>query len=310
MSNRILKVLPYILLLIISILSIFLSYYFQDLLIKSFFINLASSAIFVLIAYFTYEKIKSFIQQQEIKYIDSYIKRQVSSDVFVVLYTLKKYIHGYNLDSNTIQNIFEINNYDKKLIYSSIIHQKYLGFQIFKEMEDVKDLFNSVLDNNFIIKYSPKEYVINFLKIIDKLISIEHIFRNEENYIKNAEKAIDFKYIDGKSLNPNNEESRFILLKKTQIEDRFVVYDSGKFDQSKEDKLLNFYSMKKEMVKQLSDKLYDLNKLMQFWLPEKYYLSKYQKSYRIIQDFFSQFTKTLTQKRRIFVGDIVETKNK
>jgi len=221
---------------------------------------------------------------------------------------LKKYIHGYNLESNTLQNILAINNYSKEQIKTSITHQSYLGFQLFKEMEDIKDLFRDALDNNFVIRYSPREYVLNLLRIIDILINIEHIFRNDNNYSKSSEKAIEFLCINAKEMNQNNEESRFLLLKKTQIENRGVVYDSGRFDQSKEDKLLNRYVFNSESAEILSDQIFELNIYLRFWLPEEFYISRYGKLYRIIKDYFSPYTKSSTRTKRIYVADIVEMK--
>jgi len=308
MFYKIVRLLPYIILILLSLIFAVSSVYVSNGLWKIIFINLASSSIFVVVAYFFYDSIKSYIEKHESKYIDSYIRSQISHDVFVVLYMLKKYIHGYNLDTNTLQNILEINSYSKKQIETSIANQSYLGFQIFKEMEDIKDLFRDAINNNFIIRYSPREYVINLLKIVDQIIKIEHTFRNENNYSKCPEKAIEFFCVNAKELNPDNEESRFLLLKKTQIENRAVVYDSGRFDQSKEGKLLNRYTINAESANKLANQVYELNQYLRYWLPEEFYISRYSKLYRIIKDYFSQFTKVSTKTQRIYVADIIEAR--
>lgn len=310
MIYKIVRILPYIILLLLALIFTASYMYVSNELWKIIFINLASSSIFVVIAYFFYDSIKSYIDRRESKHIDSYIRNQISHDVFVVLYMLKKYIHGYNLESNTLQNIFAINEYSKEQIKTSIANQSYLGFQIFKEMEDIKDLFRDALDNNFVIRYSPREYVINLLKIVDIIIGIEHIFRKENNYSKSPEKAIEFFCVNAKEINPNNEESRFLLLKKTPIENRAIVYDSGRFDQSKEDKLLNRYTINNESAEMLADQIYELNRYLRFWLPEKFYISRYGRFYRIIEDYFSPFTKSSTKTKRIYVADIIDMKKK
>jgi len=310
MTYKILRLSPYIILLVLALIFMVSSVYVSSELWKIIFINLTSSSIFVVVAYFFYDSIRSYIDKRESKYIDSYIRNQISHDVFVVLYMLKKYIHGYNLESNTLQNILAINNYSREQIKSSIANQSYLGFQIFKEMEDIKELFRDALDNNFVIRYSPREYVINLLKIVDLIISIEHIFRNETSYSKSPEKAIEFFCVNGKEINPNNEESRFLLLKKTPIENRAVVYDSGRFDQSKEGKLLDRYTINAESAEMLADRIHELNTYLRFWLPEEFYISRYGKLYRIVKDYFSPFTKSSTKTKRIYVADIVEMKKK
>lgn len=310
MIYKIVRFIPYIILLLLALIFTVSYTVVSNELWKIIFINLASNSIFVVIVYFFYDSVKSYIDRQESKYIDSYIRNQISHDVFVVLYILKKYIHGYNLESNTLQNIFAINEYSKEQIKTSIANHSYLGFQIFKEMEDIKDLFRDALDNNFVIRYSPREYVINLLKIVDIIIGIEHIFRKENNYSKSPEKAIEYFCVNANEINPKNEESRFLLLKKTPIEDRAIVYDSGRFDQSKEDKLLNRYTINNESTEKLADQIYELNRYLQFWLPRKFYISRYGKFYRIIKDYFSPFTKSSTKTKRIYVADIIDMKKK
>jgi len=95
-------------------------------------------------------------------------------------------------------------------------------------------------------------------------------------------------------------------LKITQIKNRAVVYDSGKFDQSAEAKLLNKYTLKPGLAKVLSNQIYELNKFLRFWLPEEFQIRRYDKSYRIIKDYFSPFTKAITKTKRIYVADIVD----
>ena len=310
MIYKIVRFLPYAILLLLAGIFTAFSVYVSSELWRAIFINLASSSIFIVVAYFFYDSVKVYMNKRESKYIDSYIRNQISHDVFVVLYMLKKYIHGYNLETNTLQHILAINSYSKEQIRTSIANQSYLGFQIFKEMEDIKDLFRDALDNNFVIQYSPREYVIKLLKIIDLIISIEHIFRKESNYSKSPERAIEFFCVNAKEMNPDNEESRFLLLKKTPVEDRAVVYDSGRFDQSKENKLLDRYIINAESAELLAGQIYELNKYLRFWLPKEFHISRYDKLYRIIKDYFSPFAKSSTKTKRIFVADIVETKRK
>ena len=205
-----------------------------------------------------------------------------------------------------MKNILAINNYSKDQIESLLINESYIGFQIFKEMEDIREFFHGALENNLFIRYSPREYVMNLLKVISLMVSIEHIFRNEDNYLKSPEKAIEFICVNGKEINPENEDSRFLLLRRTQVENRAVVYDSGRFDQSEEGKLLNKYTLKPHVTKILANQIHELNRLLNFWLPEEFDIRKYDKSYRIIKGYFSLFTKAITRTNRIYVADIID----
>jgi len=84
------------------------------------------------------------------------------------------------------------------------------------------------------------------------------------------------------------------------------VYDSGRFEQSKEDKLLSRYIINDESAEMLADKSYELNGYLRFWLPEEFQISRYGKLYKIIKDYFSPFTKLSTRTKRIYVADIVD----
>ena len=109
---------PYFILTVLGIVFLVLYNASSSEQIKIVFINLASSSFFVVVAYLFYDLIKSYIEKRDSRYIDSYIRSQISHDVFIVLYALKKYLHGYNLETNTVKNIFAINSYRKDHIES------------------------------------------------------------------------------------------------------------------------------------------------------------------------------------------------
>lgn len=184
-----------------------------------------------------------------------------------------------------------------------------MGFLIFKNFES-KNLFKGALENDLIIKYCPREKVILLLKIIDKIMTIEHLFKNEDSYKKNIQKNNDFIVQHGKNLNSINPESSFILLKKQKHKNKFVVYDSGEIEQRDEAKMLNVYTLTSKAANIISEEIYALVKIMNKWLPKKMFLPKYSKGYRIIRKFYNPFTKIFTYKRKIYIGNIVENKIK
>lgn len=278
--------------------------------VKNLFVNLASSSLFVVVAYLFYDLIKLFIERRESTYIDDYIKNLISNDVFAVFYSLKKYLHGYNLDTNTLSNILSISDYKEDKINTLLANQTYLGFQIFKDIEDLKHLFSSAIQNNLITKYSPRHYIINLLKISSMLNSVEYFFRNEKNFIKSAENAIDYTFVKGKDLNPENEQNRYLLLRKTQHPSRAVVYDSGCFEEKTDELLLKKYTIRPDMINEVSAKIYHLVKLLSFWIPNRYQLTKFSSIHRIIKDYYSQYLNAKTIKTKIYDADIVEIKKK
>jgi len=257
------------------------------------------------LAYLFYDLIRQIILNKEKKYLVEYIKNKISNDIFVALYFLKKIIHGYNLDSNTLQNIFNIVNYSKTEILNSVRNQSYIGFQIFKNTDEVRTLFGEAVNDNLILKYSSHVDSINIIRIANNLARLESILKNENNFDNCAESGIEFTVVNGKDINPNNDE-KHLLLKRTAHSDRFVVYDSGFFEKEKIEKLLNRYVLKGKSAKEVSDLLFETFTLMKYWLPDAIRLSKSEKRFRIIKDFFSPNTNSKTKKSKIYVADIVQ----
>ena len=268
-------------------------------------IGVFSSSIFFFLAYLFYDLIRQLVLNREKKYLIDYIKNKISNDIFVALYFLKKIIHGYNLDSNTLENIFNIVNYSKSEILNSVRNQNYLGFQIFKNTDEVRTLFGEAVNDNLILKYSSHVDCISILGIANNLAGLESILKNESNFDACAESGIEFAVVNGKDINPENDE-KHLLLKRTLHADRFVVYDSGFFEKEKMEKLLRKYVLKDDAAEAVSDSLFETFALMKRWLPDAIRLSRNEARFRIIKGFLSPNTNSRTKKSKIYVADIVE----
>lgn len=273
--------------------------------VKDILINIFSNTIFFFIAFLFYDIVKQIIINKEKEYLTDYIKSKMANDIFVSLYFMKKIIHGYNLETNTLENIFSVVDYSRNEVNNCVKHQNYLGFQIFKNIDEVHSLFNNAANDNFILKYSSHIDTISIIRIANNLARLASFLKNENNFDKCAESAIEYSAINGKLINQDNDE-KYLLLKKTKHKDRFVVYDSGYFDKQNIDKLLNRYVLKEGAVKKLTPLLLETFSLMKYWLPEVVQLSKNEGRFRIVKEFFSQNTKTKTRNAGIYVADIVE----
>ncbi len=299
------RIIPYISLGLASIIVLGTSQLISNEKLRNILISVFSSSVFFFLVYLFYDLIRQIILNKEKKYLVDYIKNKISNDIFVALYFLKKIVHGYNLDSNTLENIFNTVTYSKNEILNSVKNQNYLGFQIFKNMDEVRTLFGEVVNDNLILKYSSHVDSISILRIANNLARLESILKNENSFDNCAESGIEFTVVNGKDINPDNDE-RHLLLKKTAHSDKFVVYDSGFFEKEKTDKLLSRYVLKGDSAKEVSDLLFETFTLMQHWLPDTIRLSKNETRFRIIKDFFCPNTNSKTKKTKIYVADIVE----
>ena len=305
---KLLRFLPYIIITTVAIILFSISNYVSNSTYKTIIINIGSNEIFLFIGYLFYDLIKSYIKKKEKTTLNEYINNQMANDIFVVLYYLKKIIHGYNLEANTLDNILNLVNYSKKEILNSILNQNYLGFQIFKQIDELRDIFKDVLNDNLILEYTTHVDIVNIIKINNLLSKIEYILKDSSNYNKDAESGIEYNIINGKEINPNNDD-KYLLLKKTKVSDRYVVYDSGFFNKEDADKLLNRYVFKKETASKLAEYIYELFSLLKYWIPDVINLSRQENRFKIIKNHFSPYTNTKTIDSKIYVSDIVDKSN-
>lgn len=253
--------------------------------------------------------IKAIISAKEKKYINDYIKNKISNDTFVVLYAMKKVLYGYNLSTNTIGNILETINCDKRDIFKSIKNQNYIGFQILKQMDELRDLYSGILNDNFFLKNSSHIDQINILKIQNTLSYLEFHLKNRENYSESTETGIEFNVINGKSINPENDE-KMMLVKKTKHKDRFVVYDSGFFNKEDYDFLLKRFVLNENAASEISEAMYKLFSFLKYWIPKTINVSRSESRFKIIKDFLEPYSTINTIKSKIFIGDIIDASKK
>jgi len=299
------RIIPYISLGLASSIVLGASQLVSNEELRNILIGVFSSSIFFFLAFLFYDLIRQIVINREKKYILDYIKNKISNDIFVALYFLKKIIHGYNLDSNTLKNIFNVVNYSKSEILNSVRNQNYLGFQIFKNTDEVCTLFGEAVNDNLILKYSSHVDCISILRIANNLARLESILKNEDNFNNCAESGIEYTVVNGKDINPENDE-KYLLLKRTAHVDRYVVYDSGFFIKEKIEKLLKRYVLKDDAAVTVSDLLFETFALMKYWLPDIIRLSRNETRFRIIRGFLNPNTNSKTKKSKIYVADIVE----
>lgn len=210
------RIIPNISLGLVSLIVLGVSIIISNEELNNILVGVFSSCIFFFLAYLFYDLIRQIILNKEKKYLVEYIKNRISNDIFVALYFLKKIIHGYNLDSNTLENIFNIVDYSEGEILNSVKNQNYIGFQIFKNTDEVRTLFGEALNDNLILKYSSHIDSISILRIANNLTRLEYILKNDNNYENCAESGIEFTVVSGKDINPDNDDKQ-LLLKKLSI---------------------------------------------------------------------------------------------
>ncbi|OBT23454.1 hypothetical protein [Vibrio cyclitrophicus] len=304
-----LRFLPYLSLGLVTIACFLVSGFVKSEGLSSVLTSVASNGVFFFVAYLFYDVIRQKVLRKEQGYIHEHIKRQLSGCIFNYLYFIKKVIYGYNLDTNTIENILGIVKLEQRELKNHVANQSYLGFQIFKLTNEVRNLFDEISGDAIFLKFSSHLDSVNLLKISNNLQSLERIYRDPKNFTLCAEKGIEFKVIDGRCLNPDNDE-KLLLIKTTAHESRFVVYDSGYFELPDHELLLNRYVLKIEAAEKVSNLMKASLMLMKPWLPNIGNVHGAERKFRIIRGFFNEKTDIANSKSNLYVADIIEAQKR
>lgn len=303
------RIIPYISLGSASAIVYLLSIIIVDETATTILRGVFSNSIFFFLVYLFYDMIRQSIIRKEKKLLTEFIKRRFSNDLFVSLYFIKKIIHGYNLESNTVVNILKLVSYSEKEIHRSMLNQNYLGFQILRKIDEVRMLLDETLDSNIVLHYSSHTDISQLLLLSNLLARLESALKNRENFHETAETGLEFAVLAGKALNPVNDD-KILLVKKTQHPNRYVVYDSGYFDPEDKDHLLKRFVLKDQYAAGIAALVHQILSIMRIWLPEATTLKRREKRFRIIKDFFSPNTHVITKDVEIHVADIIQDSNK
>ncbi len=304
-----LRFLPYLSLGLVTVACFLVSGFVKSEDLSSVLTSVASNGVFFFVAYLFYDVIRQKVLRKEQGYIHEHIKRQLSGCILNYLYFIKKVIYGYNLDTNTIDNILGIVKLEQRELKNHVANQSYLGFQIFKLTNEVRNLFDEISGDAIFLKFSSHLDSVNLLKISNNLQSLERIYRESNNFTLCAEKGIEFKVIDGRSLSSDNDD-KLLLIKTTAHESRFVVYDSGYFELPDHELLLNRYVLKTEAAEEISNLMKATLTLMKPWLPNIDNVHGTERKFRIIRGFFNEKTDVANSKSNLYVADIIEAQKR
>jgi hypothetical protein len=131
------RLLPYLSLLLVIILFFYFSSFITDSVIRNVLLGVATSGVFFFVAYLFFDVVRHIVIKKELKYIEQHIRQEISSNVLIALYTVKKIIYGYNLNTNKFKNIIGITELNNDDILRLISNQNYIGFQIFKSGHEI-----------------------------------------------------------------------------------------------------------------------------------------------------------------------------
>lgn len=151
----------------------------------------------------------------------------------------------------------------KESIEKELENRKILGFQLFKNQEtDINEFIRFYNDQINIHFLNPKEK--NLLaRIILELKELKKILNNKDIYDE-LEKEEKYGLIDAHNMNKTNPENNFILVEILK-DNKSLVLDSGEFSKASLNKLLNYFMLKNNSVKYISNTIFNLANEINEW---------------------------------------------
>ena len=243
MKRILLKTFPYISSLLAAVLFYLISVKINSL--RDLFVDISATFLAIPFIYLFYQATQKISNRKLNKEIFDYAKMQIDREVLSILNHLSKIIFGINNIDYSTERYKEILSLDRNKIKQIVFKKEYLGFQLFKRWEHTESNLHDLLKNPFILEKMENDQIISILKLIKNLRFLERYIRgNKDFYIDTRKKEPSFIIANALEVSKYNYKlpHRYLLMRKTNKEDLYVVVDFGDFDYPK-DRLLNLFKI-------------------------------------------------------------------
>lgn len=265
--RKIRRALPYLSLVTVGLILYAIDLRTSDPFLQNLFANVLANIVFFLVAFVFYDLTSSIVRHFEKQPLVRHLRRRTFKDVLVLLYSIRKVLHGYSLETNTLQNFIGQTLYSRKQIKVLLRNKTFVGFQILKKTEEITDLFGSVLTDPLVLKYEDHVHSVDLLEMIENLRVLENELKTEKNFDLLSEPASEYVVVDGKMLNTKSDD-KMLLLKRTEKPGTHIVYDSGYFSEVAKSRLLKQYTLKSFALEKLSLIVYRILRQSKRWIPK------------------------------------------
>ncbi len=173
-------------------------------------------------------------------------------------------------------------HYTKDELVAELYEKKILGFQLFKDNLPHLKEFIDFYNNNIYLNFLNDREKRTLSKIILQFKDLRKIITNKEIY-EQGKLEEDLRIIDAHTLNSENPQESYILMKKLH-DGRRVVMDSGTFKKSQIPSLTYQHRIKAQFLDVVAGKIFDLVTEINEWI-------------RITGDYFIFNTRPLDEKK-------------
>lgn len=259
-------ILPYLTSILSGVGIFYLSFSFNEN-IKNLLINISAALFAIPLIYLFYQSINYLSKRHLNREIYNYAKWKIDRNIFSIIHQISKsYIVEINNNGFIETSIF--NELNKEILYNKISSQTYLGFQVFKKLDNLERVLERFIENPFVLNRLEDKEILSLIRILKKLVDLEVLIKKEDILILQKERFRDLEIVKSNDIGPynNNLSERIILLKKID-ENSGEVIDFGDFEPFKKDSLLNTYKINKKYLTELTNCLHDLlSEIYNWWI--------------------------------------------
>jgi len=272
--KKISKILPFIVLLILSLVLLTLAYWVKDNFIKNIVSNMAATSIYALVAIFTYDRVKHFSNREKTSELRNYAQSEIDPQIMAILISISKLIYSRNEYPETKKIGSELEKLTKELIVTKIKNREYLGFDIFRNSDETTKNIKKLLENSFLRPLIDDDLVLVLIKLTNRLEKLYQSLAKPENLVKtNKPKASEYKIFGSREISSYNISypNRKLLVKKIPHKDGMgVVEQFADFPPRIDEKiLLSFYIIKETKVNTIASNILEVLNLIKKWVKSR-----------------------------------------
>jgi len=248
-NKYLLKATPYLVSILVGLILYFIGLNLSEN-IRDLFTSLSAAFFAIPLIYLFYQVAQNLSKRRLNKEIFDYAKMQVDREVLSIVNQLYKIVYPlkkWDFSNTGIDNFLSIR---KDSLMESLVKNKYLGFQVFKEWEVSRGNLDEVLKNSYILSRLSDDQIISITLILKGLVSLEMMQKINDLYVKTGKKATSYKIVAGREINEANLKfpDRYILLQDLG-DNEALVADFGDFPLYNVDKLLYYFTINDNYVK-------------------------------------------------------------
>jgi hypothetical protein len=225
--------------------------------------NVSASFIMIPLVALTFDWLKGQIDKSLKGELFDYIKKDVDSDMISCLLRINRLFRG---EASSLQTIEQLLSFTEIALEALLTDRAFLGFHIYKNWNESRNLFESALRNPLALQVFSTEELTALIHLFRVVGDFEKDLSDPDNVSNTGRADAKFKCVKGTDISPFNKSlpERYILLEKAGP--REIVRDSGDFDEGYLDRVLNLYQFTPEGRKKISADIFEIVRLVNRWL--------------------------------------------